>query len=125
MKHLAIKVTNKYESEEVQRALFDMGFSNDGQWTDIEDYTFIMPRKKECKTYKEKLKGMGVRYGWDHEIEECCMVVSFEEFFRTYAGHIERFPDYVSEQESMESAEKLWRSLKIKTLINSMNITKK
>jgi len=92
MKHLAIKVTNKYESEAVQKALFDMGF----KWTFGEGYyireiiicSFNNMSITDFISYRKNLTDE-INYS-DFEVE-----VSFSDFFSTYAGHIERFPDYV------------------------------
>jgi len=97
MKHLAIKVTNKHESEAVQKALFDMGFC----WLD--------DLSQNIKS-TDRVKNESIKFIVTHKISNkhklidnifMCEIaksyyeiISSSEFFSTYAGHIERFPDY-------------------------------
>jgi hypothetical protein len=87
MKHLAIKVTNKYESEAVQRALFDMGFKMEA---DESEFEAIFPR---IQRYSD-IPPMTIRRDYLSTIRDCCVLIPSSDFFATYAGHIERFPDY-------------------------------
>lgn len=85
-KHLAIEVTNKYESEIVQKVLFDMGFDwnssiDMGRIYEVKhtDYVLIV-----CRSDDKSLNGSNCP----------SKKVSFYEFLIHYAGHIEKFPDY-------------------------------
>lgn len=126
-KHLAIKVNNKYESEAVQKALFDMGFV----WWDskkaeikhpveihesfgiprIYVKRFLIPYTNEKKITEMTEFSYNSWYFVNPELLNRFEEVSYCEFFDNYAGHIERFPDYVltpnkETQEAMEEARK-------------------
>jgi len=88
-KHLAIEVTNKYESEFVQRALFEMGFG----WA--EGYNYFNPI---CgfPFFIVAYISTPATLAWSKDCLDNLIDISFSEFFRTYAYRIERFPDYVA-----------------------------
>jgi len=91
MKHLAIKVTNKYESEAVQKALFDMGFS----WS-VSGKTFFDTNCKYLKPFSYLVRDLeGKLIEHSNNLYDNDIPISSSDFFSTYAGHIERFPDYV------------------------------
>lgn len=119
MKHLAIKVTNKYESEAVQKALFDMGFKGlEGKNEFISfsySYTnmFLVPMD---------LIFIGKSIWFLHDVDislssfhEHYILVSSSDFFSTYAGHIERFPDYVKPSDSLNKENDIVDSVKMNT----------
>jgi len=108
MKHLAIKVTNKYESEAVQKALFDMGFRigsvefDNNEPEKINVFEPFLPNINETQPDRivtaidTKANTIFYLYKSMRSWQDL-IVVSSSDFFSTYAGHIERFPDYVSE----------------------------
>jgi hypothetical protein len=100
MKHLAIEVKNNFESEAVQQALFDMGFEwNDGS-KELVDYGTPI---RICIYYDDRtLCYSGNDFLSDPYYKTTYGTVSFSEFFSTYAGHIERFPDYVEEEKNLK-----------------------
>jgi hypothetical protein len=109
MKRLAIKITNKYESEAVQKALFDMGFKwrceNSkllSNFNDREEHKYILtPYLKDVVTKLPKTIG-------SHRISKIPLsdTISSSEFFEKYVGHIELFPDY--EKPEMSEENKVW-----------------
>jgi hypothetical protein len=103
MKHLAIRVTNKYESEAVQKALFDMGF----KWSIvsnvnlIENTYFKIEYQLLLIVFIEEISpvsGMHLHFYYkrnDEQDSHDLIEISSSDFFSKYARHIEMFPDYV------------------------------
>jgi len=102
MKHLAIKVTNKYESKTVQKALFDMGFkwgSGSKELQNLEEKLipyYIRAFIKENDLITNSLYASNMSLD---EVADNCKMVSSSDFFSTYAGHVELFPDYIKEKQ--------------------------
>jgi hypothetical protein len=125
-KHLAIEVTNKYESEAVQKALLDMGF----RWFEWSGNGNTVITKNE-KTIFPIINNKGSKMiilQCGQAIDSCggcnphCNIdrirVSFSDFFHTYAGHIERFPDYEPKQENKPMTNKIE---KLNAKVNAFN----
>lgn len=97
MKHLAIEVTNTNESEEVQKALFALGFT----WCHFPDMQIV--EKINCPAIlladiniNPELGEFRNIYLIDNESQEKenIPIISFTEFFSIYVGNIDLFPDY-------------------------------
>lgn len=91
MKHLAIKVTNKYESEAVQKELISLGY----RWLSNDDNTFDLSSNLPVVILCTPLSVLAWRNFSLDMMKEDIVIMSSSDFFSTYAGHIERFPDYV------------------------------
>jgi hypothetical protein len=106
MKHLAIKVTNKYESEAVQQTLFDMGFITDDKMHITKSIALLCDNDiKEIKLVFPQFIYLHGHSNYFHVDDEDRLknikyiLIPSSDFFATYAGHIERFPDYVKVEE--------------------------
>lgn len=99
-KHLAIKVTNKYENEVVQKSLFDMGFKWQLNNNQIIDFSIEFAKNQSIYLYTNYSLYLYSDITWntDRYSNELYKFISSSDFFSIYAGHIEKFPDYEPEQ---------------------------